>query len=231
MPVRLLHIAGSSPNPLDLNELAIVGGVVVLRAEHWWREPLEWARERPDVVVIELSSLEESSSVEVATLVRLLDAPVVVVGPDHAQTHARMLAAGADCYLARSSAGQLLGPQVESMLRKRLSIQKSPRLLIGDLLLDQDAMTAYVGPAQISLSSLEFALVSALAERNGRVCRRVDLSRVGYGARDLSDRSLENHICRLRRKLRLAGSVCQIVTDVGVGYRLAVGDSLDLTGT
>jgi len=73
-----------------------------------------------------------------------------------------------------------------------------------------------VGPLTLALTSRELALFYTLLEAAGKAVDRLCLCDVG----DLScdDRSLHNHIHRLRKKLRGCGYTIEPVR--GTGYRL-----------
>lgn len=220
MVVRLLHFAATVAAMCDLSQISVLGGVQVLRVSELWREPRAWTRPRPDVAVIEVHDAAALHRPEVAALVQALEVPVVVVGPDSAELHAEVLAAGADTYLGQSVADRLLAPQIESLVRKQAGRPRSRRYLVGDLAVDLDARTASVGSQRLSLSVSEFELLSALARRFGSVCDRAELRNLGTYGHPLSERALENHVWRLRAKLEAAGSYCEIETQVRAGYRL-----------
>jgi DNA-binding response OmpR family regulator len=74
----------------------------------------------------------------------------------------------------------------------------------------------------VTLTALEFRLLAALLEADGRVLSREQLLDAVYGADDegVLDRTIDVHVRRLREKLR--DSVDEpryVVTVRGVGYR------------
>ena len=78
----------------------------------------------------------------------------------------------------------------------------------------------------VSLTPREFGLLAALAERRGHPIDRDELLRIVWGSQ-LGDssakrRTIDQHVCRLRRKLEpLPSHPRYIVTVLGLGYRLA----------
>lgn len=80
------------------------------------------------------------------------------------------------------------------------------------------------GPAgaRVKLTEKEAAILSRLAEAEGDAVSRESLLRDiwGYGP-GVSTRTLETHICRLRRKLEAAPDSPRWLITEGAGYRLA----------
>ncbi|HJU89832.1 MAG TPA: helix-turn-helix domain-containing protein [Gemmatimonadaceae bacterium] len=78
----------------------------------------------------------------------------------------------------------------------------------------------------VSLTPREFALLAVLAQRHGHPVSRDELLQIVWGAQ-LGDirakrRTIDQHICRLRRKLEpLPSHPRYIITVLGSGYRLA----------
>jgi two-component system phosphate regulon response regulator PhoB len=74
---------------------------------------------------------------------------------------------------------------------------------------------------EIALTALEFRLLKTLLERPGRVqTREVLLSDVWGIQAEITTRTVDTHIKRLREKLGPAGDIIDTVR--GVGYKLAV---------
>ena len=83
---------------------------------------------------------------------------------------------------------------------------------------DRDRWQTRVLGTPVRLTRLEFLVLSALHEANGRVLSRrllADLVGVYNGA---TTRALDVHVCRLRAKLGPAGE--RLVTIRGVGWQL-----------
>jgi two-component system response regulator MtrA len=75
----------------------------------------------------------------------------------------------------------------------------------------------------VVLTRVEFDLLAALARRKGSAVPRSQLvDAVLDPAREGTERTLDVHISRLRKKLGSAGS--RIATVWGVGYRLETGE-------
>ena len=88
----------------------------------------------------------------------------------------------------------------------------------GELLIDVDSHEVFVNDQSITLTALEFKLLRQLVDRRGRVQSRDQLlSDVwGYSA-DVTTRTVDTHIKRLREKLGSMGKYVQTIR--GVGYK------------
>jgi DNA-binding response OmpR family regulator len=74
----------------------------------------------------------------------------------------------------------------------------------------------------VALTVTEFALLRALIGRPGRVYSRDDLLERAYnGEHHITERTIDSHIRRLRKKL-VAVAPDPIETVFGVGYRLRI---------
>ena len=90
----------------------------------------------------------------------------------------------------------------------------------GDLVIDIDSHEVFVDKESITLTALEFKLLRQLVDRRGRVQSRDQLlSDVwGYSA-DVTTRTVDTHIKRLREKLGVMGKYVQTIR--GVGYKFS----------
>jgi DNA-binding response OmpR family regulator len=138
------------------------------------------------------------------------------------------LEAGADDYVVKPFSSRELLARVRAQVRRfRGRAGPSDRILrVGRLVLDTAALTASLDGHEISVTSYEFAILRALAERRGRVLSREQLLEVAKGnAEDSFDRSIDGHISRLRHKLGDHPRQPRLLKTVrGAGYVLAAGD-------
>jgi len=96
-------------------------------------------------------------------------------------------------------------------------------LAAGRIKLDPARHEVRIGDAEVALTALEFRLLKTLLERPGRVqTREVLLSDVWGIEAEITTRTVDTHIKRLREKLGAAGEIIETVR--GVGYKLASPD-------
>ena len=131
---------------------------------------------------------------------------------------------GADDYVTKPFSVRELILRVKAILKRGID---SPRqendsfdIEAGDIRLNLDAHQVFVGDEEITLTALEFRLLKHLLDRRGRVQTRDQLLEEVWGySSDVTTRTVDTHIKRLREKLLGAGDCIQTIR--GVGYRLA----------
>jgi len=126
---------------------------------------------------------------------------------------------GADDYVTKPYSIRELILRIRALLRRSQAVQQAgPRIVIGRLRLDIPSRRAWVDDEEIVLTSLEFKLLWTLLERRGRVQSRDRLLSDVWGIdADVTTRTVDTHIMRLRQKLGAAQD--HIETLRGEGYR------------
>jgi two-component system phosphate regulon response regulator PhoB len=126
---------------------------------------------------------------------------------------------GADDYIAKPFSVRELLLRVQAVLRRGTSDSSPSRVArFGELRIDREAHRVWVGANELSLTTLEFSLLLALYDRQNRVQSRSALLQTVWGVHeDVTSRTVDTHVKRLREKLGPAGRY--IATVRGVGYR------------
>jgi two-component system, OmpR family, phosphate regulon response regulator PhoB len=95
---------------------------------------------------------------------------------------------------------------------------ESPIIEFGCLKIDRGAHRVWVDETEIELTALEFKLLVKLYERRNRVQTRSALLDDVWGIQaDITTRTVDTHVKRLREKLEGARDYVETVR--GVGYR------------
>ena len=132
---------------------------------------------------------------------------------------------GADDYLPKPFEPRELLARIRAVLRRRVegASQGSRQLRFGVLEIDRDARTVSVGTQACDLTSYQFDLLVALAERAGRVLSRDQIMEAVRGRElDAFDRSIDVHMGRIRAAIEVdAKNPKRILTVRGVGYVFA----------
>ena len=132
---------------------------------------------------------------------------------------------GADDYLAKPFEPRELLARIRAVLRRRSGAgpSGSSQMRFGSLVIDRDARSVSVHGQVCDLTSYQFDLLVALAERAGRVLTRDQIMEAVRG-RELEafDRSIDVHMGRIRAAIEAdSKSPKRILTVRGVGYVFA----------
>ncbi|UQA63159.1 response regulator transcription factor [Polyangium aurulentum] len=184
-------------------------------------------RERPDVVLLDLM-LPEIDGFEVCQKLRSrVDTPIIMVTARGEEADRVMgLEGGADDYIAKPFSARELLARIRAQARRARGLSgptSERRLVTGALTIDPVARRATLEGAELSLTTYEFDLLHALAERAGRVLTREQLVDLVRGSADEAfDRSIDVHISHLRKKLGDEPRSPRMIKTVrGIGYVLA----------
>ena len=140
------------------------------------------------------------------------------------------LEVGADDYLAKPFEPRELLARVRAILRRSSEpataaehAETHPILRFGSLNIDRDARIVSLAGKEVDLTSYQFDLLLAVAERAGRVLTRDQIMEAVRG-RELEafDRSIDVHMGRIRAAIEVdAKDPKRILTVRGVGYVFA----------
>ena len=130
---------------------------------------------------------------------------------------------GADDYVTKPFSVRELILRIKAILKR--SDTKTKEVVeverqFGDLKIDVDSHEVHVDSQLVELTALEFRLLKELVDKRGRVQSRDQLlSEVwGYNA-EVTTRTVDTHIKRLREKLGSMGKYVQTIR--GVGYKFS----------
>ena len=171
----------------------------------------------PDLIVLDLG-LPDMDGMEVLKSVRKWsNLPVVVVSArNHEHDKVEALDYGADDYLVKPYELDELSARVRALLRRSAG-RADPIIERGALRISPATREVTFNGEPVILSSKEYALLAALAERQGVVWSRSQLEEKLYNwDNTVGSNAIEVHIHHLRKKL----SDNAIKTVRGVGYLL-----------
>jgi two-component system, OmpR family, KDP operon response regulator KdpE len=191
------------------------------------REALDlFARERPDLVILDLG-LPDINGIEVCRQVReLADTPILILSARGAEKDkVAALDQGADDYMTKPFGPEELMARVRATLRRSLGRETvlHGQLSRGGLIIDFDRHRVQRGDDEIRLTPKEFELLTLLVTHAGRVLthRSILKSIWGSPARDQPEH-LRVLMGQLRKKIEPDPARPRyLLTEPWVGYRFA----------
>jgi DNA-binding response OmpR family regulator len=127
---------------------------------------------------------------------------------------------GADDYIVKPFSPRELVLRVKAILKRIKPIEVSENILVhGKLKVDIPRHKVTVDKKEIDLTLMEFNLLVTLIKRKGRVQSREQLLNDVWNIdAEVTTRTIDTHIKRLRKKLGKIGKSIETVR--GIGYRL-----------
>lgn len=183
-----------------------------------------------DLVILDLM-LPDLDGLDICRRLRALPAPLdrmpvlMLTAKGDPMDRIIGLEIGADDYLPKPFEPRELLARIRAVLRRRQEAPSPPArvLKFGSLEIDQDARLVTVSGQPCELTSYQFDLLLAMAERAGRVLTRDQIMEAVRG-RELEafDRSIDVHMGRIRAAIETdPKSPRRILTVRGVGYVFA----------
>lgn len=197
-----LHMAGFASHWLGEG-----GGVV-----SWFRE------ERPDLILLDLM-LPGRDGMEICKDIRSFSQVPIIMVTARVEEIDRLLGLemGADDYICKPFSPREVVARVKAVLRRSVG----PSLPVQGLVLDEPTMRATLDGKNLDLTAVEFKLLAFLLARPGHIYNRDQLmERIYADQRVVSDRTIDSHIKKLRRKMEQVAPGCDLIRSVyGVGYK------------
>lgn len=151
------------------------------------------------------------------------DVPVLILSArNDTEDKVRALKLGADDFVTKPFWPEELLARIHARMRRPV-LQRSGVIQAGELAIDVVGRRVHVGETSVELTRVEFDLLAALAKRPDAAVPRSWLAEhVLDPEREGTERTLDVHISRLRKKLGDSGH--RVATVWGVGYRLETQD-------
>ncbi|HEY2421398.1 MAG TPA: response regulator transcription factor [Neobacillus sp.] len=190
----------------------------------------------PDLIILDLM-LPDISGEEVCRLVRKeSDVPILMLTARTSEDdRINGIVMGADDYLTKPFSPREVVVRVQAILRRVKKAEKIERLEFNEkkLAIDLIKKEVMVNGQDVTLTPIEYKLLTNMAVNPGRVYSRMDLLEKiqdegmfyeGY------ERSVDTHIKNLRKKIELDSRAPEfIVTVFGMGYKF--GGIIDAANT
>jgi two-component system KDP operon response regulator KdpE len=192
-------------------------------------EGLRWfAHYAPDLVLLDLG-LPDRDGLAVIAEIRARkqqeggQTPIVVLSARNAEAmKVEALDLGADDYVGKPFGVDELLARIRAGLRHGVQARGSaPVVWTGDLEIDLGRRSVRKGDKVLKLSPKEYDLLAELSVNLGRTVDHKDLLRAVWGSERADIQYLRVYVGQLRHKLGEFQGVALLVSEPGVGYRLA----------
>lgn len=194
------------------------------------KDALRLARnDRPDLILLDLM-LPDIMGTEVCRALKAdaatKDIPVIMVTAKGEEIDRVVgFEIGAEDYVTKPFSPRELILRIRSLLRRsqrtaEVQGQEPESLSFGEISIDQARHRVMVAGEELQLTALEFRLLTTFIKRKGRVQSRERLLDDVWGIDvEVTTRTVDTHVKRLREKLGDAGRYVETVR--GVGYRFS----------
>jgi len=200
-------------------------GHSVREAEHGRAALRAVAEREPDLIVLDIVMPEEDGLATCRQIRKTSRVPIIFLSSrDDELDRVLGLELGGDDYVSKPFSPRELVARVSAVLRRTAApvqpVGQENTLRCGSLHLDLARHRCDLGGRELVLTVTEFELLRALLSAPGRVFERRQLIERAYdGEHHVTERTVDSHVRRLRKKLADAGAD-PIETVYGVGYRL-----------
>lgn len=131
----------------------------------------------------------------------------------------KALDCGADAFIPKPLfSSRHFEARIKSLLRRQQFGQNKLFINKFGLLVDSERYIVEVAGNAVELTLTEFKILRELASEDSKVVSRLEIQTRVFGEGKLSNRSLDVHVCALRKKVKAHG--LEIDSVRGVGYRL-----------
>lgn len=188
---------------------------------------VEWVKQhQPDLILLDLM-LPGKDGLEICKEIRQFSSLPIIILTARVEEIDRLLGLelGADDYICKPFSPREVVARVKAVLRRW---QTSAAPVVTDSAANTtfhlDAERLLIGAAgqEVSLTVVEFRILAALYQHHGRILSREQLMSKAYpDNRIVSDRTIDSHIKKLRKKLAILLPEQELVYSVyAVGYKL-----------
>ncbi|MBZ0157136.1 MAG: response regulator [Alphaproteobacteria bacterium] len=187
-------------------------------------EVVPWVREHtPNLILLDLM-LPGRDGMDICKDIRTFSRVPIIIVTARIEEIDRLLGLelGADDYICKPFSPREVVARVKAVLRRTSDGQA---IQVPGLVLDESRYLATLKGHALDLTAVEFKLLYFLAANPGRIYGRQQLMNKIYpDDRTVSDRTIDSHIKKLRRKMEAADPEAKLIHSVyGVGYKFEPG--------
>ena len=220
--MRILFVEHDQATILNLAQSFRANGIISDPAESA-EEAMELARHYDyDLILVE-ASLPDMDGIELVRRIRVarIETPVMILSSTwRPEARVKAFGAGADDVMQKPFDKAELVARMQAITRRAKGFSGSS-LSVGSLVLKQDSREVTVAGREVRLTGKEYAILELLVLRKGMVLTKDAFLNHLYGGMDEPEaKIIDVFICKLRKKLGIAGAGGLIGTVWGRGYML-----------
>jgi two-component system response regulator BaeR len=179
-----------------------------------------WVREnKPNLIILDIM-LPGRDGMEICKNIRFFSRIPIIMVTARVEEIDRLLGLelGADDYICKPFSPREVVARVKAVLRR---VRDGQAIQAQGLVLDEHTYRATLHGQDLELTAVEFKLLQLLVEHSGRIFSRQQImEKIYHEERFVSDRTVDSHIKKLRRKIEMVDSQTILIQSVySVGYK------------
>lgn len=208
---------------MELTVLLENEGYCPIPAEEFKDIPKQAAKERPDLILLDINLPGQDGFSLCAALRRNVSAPIIfVTSRDSGADEVRALSLGGDDYITKPYSVPMLLARIKAVLRRSEDMSRpSDMMEAAGVRLSLTKGTLSSEGKAVELTRNEMQIMACLMEHSGQIVSRADLLETLWDSRIyIDDNTLSVNMTRLRGKLAELGMPDLIRTRRGMGYQI-----------
>jgi len=180
-------------------------------------------KKKPDLILLDLM-LPELEGIEVCKVLKrtasTCNIPILMVtAKGEERDRVKGLEIGAEDYIVKPFSPRELVLRVKAVLKRLNSTDRVKFRELGPIWINQEDFEVKIEGTPVILTTTEFKLLRELMQRPGHVFSRETLLNHAWGADCyVTERTVDTHIRRLRKKMNSAGKWIESIR--GIGYKI-----------
>ena len=216
-------IADDEPNQIELMKFNLEKNGFLIKSAFNGEQALDMIYEKKPNVLIADWMMPKMSGIELCKILRsnkdtkLL--PIIMLSARSEDADKSLgLDTGADDYISKPFSPRELVSRVKALIRRTNTSLSLDELIVGELKISLSEMQVFRNNQLVKLGPKEFKLLQLLANRPGHIFSREKLldSVWGHGV-FIEDRTVDVHMSRLRKALRIKESDTDLIRTVRDG--------------
>lgn len=179
-----------------------------------------WAREnKPNLIILDIM-LPGRDGIEICKSIRIFSRVPIIMVTARIEEIDRLLGLelGADDYICKPFSPREVVARIKAVLRRTGDGQT---IQAQGIILDEQTYRATLHGRDLELTAVEFKLLQLLLEHPCRIFSRLQImEKIYHEERFVSDRTVDSHIKKLRRKIETIDPQATLIQSVySVGYK------------